>query len=231
MYLYAPSTFVNVIEWSEKLEGIVFTSDLDFILPLIEKAISIKSILVVRNKPCISLLPEQQKRLEEMADLLERRKRELNELDENRPGSNILKRQVECLTEAFFNELIYDYFINQSIEPEAQDSKERIFQSFIISLQKNYKRQREVAFYADQLCLTPRYFSSVVKDKSGQSALHWIINMVISNAKQRLAHSDASIKEIATELNFPTQSFFGKYFKQYTSLSPSQYRKEFRKHK
>lgn len=229
MYLYAPSTFVNILEWSSDLEGFAFKSDLDFILPLIEKAVSMKSILIVRDKPCITLLPEQQQRIEEMADLLEKREKEVCSMQDNSPGRNILKRQVECLAEAFFNELLYDYFVNQHIEPEMQDSKERIFQTFIVSLQKNYRREREVAFYADQLCLTPRYFSSVIKEKSGQPALHWIVNMVISNAKQMLAHSDASIKEIAIDLNFPSQSFFGKYFKQYTSLSPSRYRQLYRR--
>ncbi len=228
MYLYVPSTFVNVIEWSSDLEGIVFKSDLDFILPLIEKAVSMKSVLIVRDKPCISLLPEQQARVEEMASLLERREIEVKGMDENAPGRNIMKRQVECLAEAFFNELLYDYFINHPIETQVQDTKERIFQTFMVSLHKNYRREREVSFYADQQCLTPRYFSSVIKEKSGKSALHWIVSMVISNAKQMLSHSDASIKEISAELNFPSQSFFGKYFKQYTSKSPSRYRHEYR---
>lgn len=228
MYLYVPSTFVNVIEWSSDLEGIVFKCDLDFILPLIEKAVSMKSVLVVRDKPCITLYPEQQQRVEEMANLLERRENEVKKMEVNAPGRNILKRQAECLAEAFFNELLYDYFINQSVETQVQDTKERIFQTFMVSLHKNYRREREVAFYAEQLCLTPRYFSAVIKEKSGQSALYWIVSMVISNAKQMLSHSDATIKEIAQELNFPSQSFFGKYFKQYTSMSPSRYRQEYR---
>lgn len=231
MYLYAPSTFVNIRQWSRDLEGIVFKSELDFILPLIEKAVSMKSILVVRDNPCTTLLPEQQKRIEEMANMLDARQKEVNSLPDNSPGRSILTRQVECLAEAFFNELLYDYFINQSIEPQCQDTKERIFQTFLVSLHKNYKQEREVAFYAEEQCLTPRYFSAVVKEKSGHSALHWIINMVISNAKQMLAHSDSSIKEIALRLNFPSQSFFGKYFKQYTHLSPNQYRREYRQKK
>lgn len=231
MYLYAPATFVNILKWSPDLEGIVFKANLDFILPLIEKAVSMKNILAVRDKPCITLLEEQQKRVEEMSNMLEQREENLEKIQEDKPEKSILKRQLECLGEAFFNELLYDYFVNQSIEAETLDTKERIFQTFIVSLQKNYRKEREVSFYANELCLTPRYFSSVIKEKSGQSALHWIVNMVISNAKQMLAHSDTSIKEISSELHFPSQSFFGKYFKQYTNLSPSKYRKEFRNKK
>ena len=54
--------------------------------------------------------------------------------------------------------------------------------------------------------------------------LQWIVQMVITEAKQLLENSDLTIKEIATKLNFPTQSFFGKYFKQYVGVSPKEYR-------
>ena len=69
-----------------------------------------------------------------------------------------------------------------------------------------------------------RYFSAVIKEKSGSTALQWIVQMVITEAKQLLENSDLTIKEIATKLNFPTQSFFGKYFKQYVGVSPKEYR-------
>ena len=82
----------------------------------------------------------------------------------------------------------------------------------------------EVTYYAQEQYLTPRYFSAIIKEKSGISALQWIIRMVIADAKQMLRSSDLSIKEIASELNFSTQSFFGKYFKQYVGISPTEYR-------
>ena len=72
--------------------------------------------------------------------------------------------------------------------------------------------------------ITPRYFSAIIKEKTGDSALQWIVRMVITEAKQLLEESDLSIKEIADQLNFPTQSFFGKYFKQYVGVSPKEYR-------
>ena len=72
--------------------------------------------------------------------------------------------------------------------------------------------------------LAPRYFSAIIKEKSGSNALQWIVQMVITEAKQLLENSDLSIKEIAARLNFPTQSFFGKYFKQYVGVSPKEYR-------
>lgn len=84
--------------------------------------------------------------------------------------------------------------------------------------------ERSVTFYAEQLCITPKYFSSLVKKLSGKSAAQWIDNYVILEAKNLLKYSDMSIQEIAYRLNFSTQSFFGKYFKHQTGLSPTQYR-------
>ena len=88
----------------------------------------------------------------------------------------------------------------------------------------SFHQERDVTFYADKQCLSARYFSSVIKEKSGSSALQWIIQNVITEAKYLLDNTDLSIKEIATKLNFPTQSFFGKYFKQYVGISPKEYR-------
>ena len=90
----------------------------------------------------------------------------------------------------------------------------------------HYHHEREVTFYAHKQQLSTRYFSSIIKEKSGKSALQWIVQMVITEAKLLLETSDLSIKEIAVKLNFPTQSFFGKYFKQYVGISPKEYREQ-----
>jgi AraC-like DNA-binding protein len=78
--------------------------------------------------------------------------------------------------------------------------------------------------YADQLCLTPKYFSKVIKDNSGASASEWIDNYVILETKALLKSTNMTILQISDELNFPSQSFFGKYFKRVTGMSPKSYR-------
>ena len=121
-------------------------------------------------------------------------------------------------------EILNIYFTNQPLHPLLQDKKDLIFQNFMLSLYRFYRRERDVTFYAKLQHITPRYFSSIIKEKSGSNASQWIIQMVISEAKQLLERSDLSIKEIAAELNFSNQSFFGKYFKQYVGISPKEYR-------
>ena len=101
---------------------------------------------------------------------------------------------------------------------------EVIFDEFMNLLEEHCRRERNVSFYAEQLNITPKYFSSAIKQVSGKTAARWIDDAVIMEAKNMLKFSGMSIQEIAYRLNFSTQSFFGKYFKQHTGVSPSRYK-------
>ena len=79
-------------------------------------------------------------------------------------------------------------------------------------------------WYSNEMCLTPKHLSEVVKNVSGRTAGQWITTFVLVETKTLLKNSTLSIKEIAQEMNFPNQSFLGKYFKNVTGMSPSDYR-------
>lgn len=108
--------------------------------------------------------------------------------------------------------------------PKYRSRKEHIFERFYESLIESYQAERSVRFYADRLCLTPKHLSGVVKEVSGKTVGEWIDDFVILEAKALLNSSSLSIQEISDRLNFANQSFFGKYFKHYTGLSPKEYR-------
>jgi AraC-like DNA-binding protein len=91
-------------------------------------------------------------------------------------------------------------------------------------VQEHYRKERLIGFYADKLCITPKYLSKLVKETTGRSAGDWIERHVTLEARAMLQSSDMTIQQIATSLNFPNQSFFGKYFKRATGISPKQYR-------
>ena len=80
-------------------------------------------------------------------------------------------------------------------------------------------------FCAEQLGWTPKHLSGVVKEVSGKTVGEWIDEFVILEAKALLNSSSMNIQEIADRLSFANQSFFGKYFKHYTGMSPKEYRK------
>jgi len=100
----------------------------------------------------------------------------------------------------------------------------QIFERFIALVNEYHCSERGMAFYADKLCLTPKYLSKLIKQASGRSAPDWIDDFVILEAKNLLKYTDLAIKEIVYKLHFPNQSVFFKFFKAHTGLTPSEYR-------
>jgi len=82
-----------------------------------------------------------------------------------------------------------------------------------------------VSWYAQQLDITPKYLSEMVKQVSKRTPNEWIDNYVTREIRVLLKNTTKSIKDIAVEMNFPNQSFLGKYFKEHAGVSPSAYRK------
>ncbi len=102
---------------------------------------------------------------------------------------------------------------------------EAIFIDFINLVEQNYKQERRVSWYANQLCITPKHLSETVKQVSNRTPIEWIDDYVTMEIRSLLKNTPKSIKEISTEMHFPNQSFFGKYFKQHVGMSPLAYRK------
>lgn len=102
--------------------------------------------------------------------------------------------------------------------------QEEIFTKFTELLERHHKKEREIAFYADKMCMTSKHLSQVIKYYTGKTALGLIEEYVISEAKSMLLSTTMSIQQISDELKFPSQSVFGKYFKRVAGISPSEYR-------
>lgn len=115
--------------------------------------------------------------------------------------------------------------VAQKQESRSSARMNQVFERFIALVTEYHTTERGMAFYADKLCLTPKYLSKLVKQATGRSAPDWIDSFVILEAKNLLKYSDKTIKEIVFALHFPNQSVFYKFFKAHTGLTPSQYRK------
>lgn len=111
-----------------------------------------------------------------------------------------------------------------TVDSPIHNRAEEYFRQFTELLGEHYKHERSVGFYARQLCITPKYLTTLIKRISGKSVSEWIDNYVILEAKTLLKYSNMSVQEIAYYLNFPNQSFFGSYFKRNAGMSPSQYK-------
>ena len=126
------------------------------------------------------------------------------------------------LTRAFFYGA--GYFFHKTPQETKKSGHELLLENFLNLVQANYKEQRGTDFYANQLCLTPKYLSTAIKRESGKSANEWIDDYVTLEAKALLKSTNMTIQQISDELNFPSQSFFGKYFKRIVGISPKEYR-------
>lgn len=225
MYIYMASTLVHLLHKSGEAQGIMVEVKLDYILPVIHRVLNVESLLFIRQHPCISLSEKQFSHLERLLEMLHHRIASETLSDESQQHRCLTMELLKSMGQTLCYEVLDVYFTNQPLQPLPQGKKDLVFQNFMQALFRYYRREREVGFYARMQHLEPRYFSTIIKEKSGRGALQWIVQMVITEAKLMLESSDLSIKEIAMQLNFPTQSFFGKYFKLYVGISPKEYRK------
>lgn len=106
----------------------------------------------------------------------------------------------------------------------ALDKDTHILSQFKALLSQHFIEQRQVSFYADKMHLTPKYFSTIIKEVSGKTAGAWINEMLLLESKVRLQNKNQSIAQIAYDLNFSDPSHFGKFFKKHVGVSPLEYR-------
>lgn len=125
----------------------------------------------------------------------------------------------------------WDFYVHfQKVTGVKKDSllnsnKESIAFKFAMLVFEHHKTNREVAFYADKLCISPLYLTKVVQEVYGQGARGMIADYVIVDIKNLLRNADLDIKDVASQSGFSTQSSLSRFFRQQTGMSPSEYRR------
>lgn len=146
-------------------------------------------------------------------------------------------RQMRTLTSETENPYIYKSVLHTVLaffyhtatmcfhqEREAGSTATHITSRFLKLARDNFKKERFMDFYARELGITSKHLGRTIKAQTGFTASEWLDRMVILEAKVLLKSSSMSIQQIAEELNFPSQSFFGKYFKNIVGVSPKEFR-------
>ena len=211
---------ISLRQFSSNFRGIFFAVSKSLLESLPKVGNVLSFFFFLKDYPCFDLNLHEQEMIKEYHAFI--RKRLKNKDDRYR------REVVMGLMQGFFFELcniFNSYAPDASAVVKSKSRKEYIFERFYESLVQSYQSERSVKFYADQLCLTPKHLSGVVKEVSGKTVGEWIDELVILEAKALLNSSSMNIQEIADRLNFANQSFFGKYFKHYTGMSPKEYRK------
>ena len=119
----------------------------------------------------------------------------------------------------------YDHMAQRQTEHEhhPNDGNRDAFERFIRLVNQHATKEHNLDFYASRLCITPRYMSTLVKTASGKTAKEWIDDALAIKIKIELKHTDKSIARIAEEMHFPSTSFFCRFFKRMTGMTPRQY--------
>lgn len=119
---------------------------------------------------------------------------------------------------------MYGYRCYKPFEDEIVSRQGRMSDQFLSLVQQNFRKERFLEFYADKLEVSSKHLSRTVKQQTGYTAVEWIERYVVLEAKILLKSSNLNIQQISDELNFPSQSFFGKYFKKLTGMTPKEFR-------
>lgn len=118
---------------------------------------------------------------------------------------------------------VYHQHLSQLAHSRSHD--QTIFDRFIQLVNQHCAQQHQIGYYASRLCLTQRYLSTVIRQTSGITAKRWIDQALVLRIKVELMHTDKSVNHIAEDLHFPNPSFFSKYFKRETGMTPNEYRR------
>lgn len=178
----------------------------------------VKGFVYISNHPVLKIDEQQTATIVELCEMLTR-KRKTKECP-------FKEETIHHLLAVLCYE-IYGYYMEQmhvTRTPEPQSRQSVMCQEFLRLVDMYATEYREMEFYADKLCITPKYLSVVVKKVSGHSPAEWIDNMVMLYARTLLSTSEMTVQQIAAELNFPNPSFFGQYFKRHEGITPKKFR-------
>lgn len=219
--IYTPGRNVSTIDYSHDLSGLLLGSSDDRLQRTIYSVFNVEKLIYLRSNPTLHLDQEQLNTLSQFV----------------KSAIEVFKVTVQSETEyskklkdslvnsvCYYILHLYSIFRSEENKDDAYNRSSDILKRFLVLLFHNYIKERSVEFYASQIGLSKRYFSTMIKSESGKTPKQWIEQVVIEEIKHYLSNPNMPIKEIAFHFNFTSQSFFGKFFKESVGISPKEYR-------
>lgn len=210
-----PSMIVERIKFSDDFKGIFLLMSRKIVAGL-ELDNSFDIITSIEGSPLIELDSKNIEALKQYQDMI----RAIIRQEDNPHRIEM----ITLLTKAYNYGL--GYYIHKQERTDSQtvqSRKDQIARQFVSLAKEHCKKERGLDFYANQLCLSPKYLTTVVKEVTGKSAGKWIEEYTILNAKILLQEGRMTIGQISDELSFNSQSDFGKYFKKAVGVSPKRF--------
>lgn len=226
LIIYTPGNIVRVSSYDpkelKKLNFIIVASSEAFITDVrVDFSKLYDDSLMALENPCIKLASEERELLKRYYDLTETLL--CTDISNN-------DKAVKYLGASLFS-LMGSIWKNRLDEADGNAKPRSIrtnaaYEKFLKMVAENHATERNLQFYADRLCLTPKYLSKLIKEISGRTAREWIDGFVVLDAKNLLKYSDLSIKEIAFKMNFSSVPSFYKFFYKEVGMTPTAYREQ-----
>jgi AraC-like DNA-binding protein len=209
------ATVVRTLWKSRDFECVVLAANIEFL-----RNISIPSVsdlfITIRSNPCTLLSDEDMVALPAYFKYIQ----SVYERKEHAYHMEITKQLLLVLC----YEVAAIYQQNRPSKKQIYSYKDSVFRNFVRLLSSKYREERRVSYYAEELCITPKYLSYVVKEISNKTAAEWIDDFVLRNVKILLTTTTLTIQQVSDQLNFPNPSFFTQYFKRATGKTPKAFR-------
>lgn len=167
-------------------------------------------------QPCVKLEAEQTEDILKIHSIIGRYDKEGKQFREIRDA---LALSLLLIVSSMFEQ-------TPSTAEPACTRQESITRIFFDLLLQHFTEERSVAFYANKLCITPKYLAMAVKAVTCHSAQTWINEVVLTEAKRLIKATELSIQQISEQLNFPADSAFVRFFKMHTGSTPLAFRKK-----
>ena len=226
MIVHFPYSLIHIEHKTSDLSGFMLDADFEIVQPLLYKVSDINRLLLIKRNPVAALTECQKSSLERYIKLyyehIERHKIFIGGAEEIH-AAQISNLQAELLNNCLLLEIV-SFYIRIGDEKVHIGRNDEVVQKFVSMLYRYYKEEHEVSFYAEKQFVTTRYFSSIIKSRSGKTPSWWIANALLTEAKHLLRDTNMSVKEISEHLHFPTQSYFGKWFKKHSGTGPLEFR-------
>ncbi len=219
-----PFVSIEIMDVYESTELIFGNLLLEDVPRMINRWVNTNNVITIQNNPLVHICQSQFNLLTGSIEVY------LKYIEEAGISSNIficnriLKDMIQLQCSLIIGQVIKIYFSSIRMDDQDLTHQDIVFQQFIIGLYSNFLQHHDVRFYASRSGVSPKYFSTIIRRNSGKTPSEWIETVIISEAKNLLADSRKSIKDVAAILNFPDAPTFTKYFHRVTGLTPKTYR-------
>ena len=219
LFIFNENTVIEQVKASIRASGYMITYSRQYLNSIHVDTQDLISIYHgFLDEPCVPIEPQEATYIHDISKLMR------SVLCDYAPTAN-RNKIINSLFGAMFHYVMG--ILQQHSLPTAgtvSNRTDELFNRFLTLLREHCSTERSVEFYASEMGITPKYLSLILKKKSGRNASKLIDEAVVYEAKRLLKYSGLSIQEISSKLNFASQSFFGKYFKQRVGVSPSRYK-------